>query len=200
MMEPSKTGFIYDSIVERWSDQNFNMQNGIAAHQRALQFTSNSGRGLDVGCGRTGRFIELMLAHGLTPEGIDISKKMLEHAQKKHPFVTFYHKDICEWTPPHQYQFITAWDSIWHVPLNKQASLIKKLVRALSAQGVLIFSFGGVDEAGDHTDDFMGPEVYYSSLGVNGILSLLLELNCVCKHLEFDQYPQVHTYIIVQKL
>ena len=45
----------------------------------------------------------------------------------------------------------------------------------------------------------MGPEMYYSSLGVNGFLALVSRLGGVCRHLEYDQYPELHTYMIVQK-
>jgi len=43
----------------------------------------------------------------------------------------------------------------------------------LNVGGVFIFSFGGTAEEGFHTDNFMGPEVYYSSLGTNGFLKAI---------------------------
>jgi len=46
----------------------------------------------------------------------------------------------------------------------------------------------------------MGPEVYYSSLGTAGFLELIMELGCICRHLEYDRYPELHTYLIVQKV
>ena len=45
----------------------------------------------------------------------------------------------------------------------------------------------------------MGPEVYYSTLGTSGFLRLFEELGCNIKHLQYDQYPELHTYLIVQK-
>ena len=51
----------------------------------------------------------------------------------------------------------------------------------------------------EHTDDFMGPEVYYSTLGISGFLRLFEELGCNIKHLQYDQYPELRTYLIVQK-
>ncbi len=64
---------------------------------------------------------------------------------------------------------------------------------------MLNLSFGGTDEPGDHRGDVMGPERYYSSLGVNGFLGLISRLGGVCRHLEYDQYPELHAYMIVQK-
>ncbi|WP_235270492.1 MULTISPECIES: hypothetical protein [Halomonadaceae] len=74
-----------------------------------------------------------------------------------------------------------------------------KLIGSLNKGGVLIFSFGGTEEPSEHTDSFMGPEVYYSTLGTNGFVSLLMKLGAVCRHLEYDQHPELHTYLIVQK-
>lgn len=198
-MDPSEIGSAYNQITHLWERQEFDRNNGIEQHKRALSFLKNGGRSLDVGCGSTGRFIELMQSHGLTPEGVDISAVMIELAQKRHPDIKFYLEDICEWVPPETYDFITAWDSIWHIPLAQQEKVLRKLVASLNTDGVLIFSCGGTDEQGEHKDNSMGPEVYYSTLGINGFLKLFIDLGCICRHLEYDQYPELHCYFIVQK-
>lgn len=198
-MKPTDIAKAYDSITHLWEREDFNRTNGIEAHKRALAFVENKRKALDVGCGCTGRFIDLLLSEGFTPEGVDISKEMIRLAKRRHPKLMFHHQDICEWHIENQYDFITAWDSIWHIPLDQQENVLKKLMSSLTVGGVLIFSFGGTDKAGEHRDNFMGPEVYYSSLGTNGFLNLLIRLGGICKHLEFDQYPELHTYVIVQK-
>jgi SAM-dependent methyltransferase len=75
---------------------------------------------LDIGCGCSGRLIALVAGHGLAVEGLDISRRMIEHARMRHPAVTFHHADICAWQLPKQYDLISAWDSLWHVPLADQ--------------------------------------------------------------------------------
>ena len=196
---PEQIGRAYDSITHLWQSDDFNRDNGMAEHRRALGFVDGRGAALDVGCGCTGRFIDWLLAEGFTPEGVDISARMIELAQQRHPQVPFYHQDICQWTLPRRYDFITAWDSIWHIPLSEQEPVLTKLVDALEPGGVLIFSCGATDEAGEHTDDFMGPEVSYSSLGVNGFWQLFSQLPCRIRHFEVGQHPQLHSYFIVQK-
>ncbi len=198
-MNPSDIGKAYDQITHLWENENFDRRNGIEQHKRAIAFTAKRGKALDVGCGCTGRFIDLLLSAGFSPEGVDISDKMIALAEERQPQVNFYQQDICEWQLPEKYDFITAWDSIWHIPLSQQESVLTKLVSALNSNGVFIFSCGGTDKEGDHTDDFMGPTVYYSSLGINGFLRLFIRLGCICRHLEYDQYPELHTYLIVQK-
>lgn len=198
-MNPSDIGEAYNQITHLWEREGFNRDNGIEPHNRAIAFVKSRGKALDVGCGCTGRFIDLLSGEGFSPEGVDISKAMVSLARKRNPEIHFYQEDICEWVMPDEYDFITAWDSIWHIPLDQQKQVLTKLISSLSTNGVLIFSFGGTDEEGDHKDDSMGPEVYYSTLGISGFLKLLIGLGCACRHLEYDQYPELHAYLIVQK-
>ena len=198
-MKPDDIGKAYDQITHLWDDEVFNASNGIEQHKRAFTFLEQKGKALDVGCGRTGRFIELLLHEGFEPEGLDISSEMVKLARQRHPAIRFYQQDICQWRSSEKYDFITAWDSIWHIPLEQQKPVLGHLVESLNTNGVLIFSFGGTQEETTHVDNFMGPQVYYSSLGVTGFLKLFLSLDCICRHLEFEEYPGTHAYLIVQK-
>ena len=198
-MKPAEIGQAYNQITHRWEGETFNRQNGIEQHERALGFAHGRGWALDLGCGSTGRLIDLLLQAGFDVEGVDVSAEMLTLARQKHPQLTFYQQDICEWTLPRQYDFITAWDSIWHIPLDQQERVITKIVNSLNKGGIFIFSFGGTLEAGEHKNNAMGPEVYYATLGTNGFLALLMRLDCLCRHLEYDQHPELHTYTIVEK-
>lgn len=198
-MKPVEIGRAYDRITHLWQSEDFNRENGIAQHRRAIAFVENRRNALDVGCGCSGRFIDLLQAEGFTVEGVDISERMIALARQRHPEVVFHHQDICEWEASEKYDLITAWDSIWHVLLVQQEKVMTRLVSCLADKGVLIFSCGGLDEASEHTDDFMGPEVYYSTLGINGFLALLMKLGCQIRHLQYDQYPEAHAYLIVQK-
>jgi hypothetical protein len=45
----------------------------------------------------------------------------------------------------------------------------------------------------------MGPQMYYSALGIPNVLEILSEAGCICRHLEYDQYPEQHLYVIAQK-
>jgi hypothetical protein len=45
----------------------------------------------------------------------------------------------------------------------------------------------------------MGPQMYYSVLGIPNLLKLISEAGCICRHLEYDQYPELHLYVIAQR-
>jgi 2-polyprenyl-3-methyl-5-hydroxy-6-metoxy-1,4-benzoquinol methylase len=198
-VKPEDIGKAYNQITHIWNSEEFDINNGISQHKKAISFVKSRGNALGVGCGCTGRFIDLLQGEGFTPSGLDISDEMLNIARKKHPDIRFVQGDICECELSEKYDFITAWDSIWHIPLSEQRNVLTKLVESLNVSGVLVFSFGGTDEEGFHTNNFMGPEVYYSSLGLNGFLKLFIELGCIIRHLEFDQHPELHTYLVVEK-
>ncbi|MCG3664190.1 class I SAM-dependent methyltransferase [Aliarcobacter butzleri] len=198
-MKPIDIGKAYNQITHLWTSDGFDRSNGIKQHKKAITFVKNRGNALDIGCGCTGRFIELLSKEGFTPSGLDVSTETIKISREKYPNFRFIHADICEYEISEKYDFITAWDSIWHIPLYEQKLVLTKIINSLNVGGVFIFSFGGTAEEGSHTDNFMGPEVYYSSLGTNGFLKLFIKLGCAIKHLEFDQYPELHTYLIIEK-
>lgn len=199
-MTPEETGRSYDQIAEIWNSDTFNRRNGLAAHERALTFLSRrDGRAIDLGCGCSGRFIDLLTAHGLTVEGIDVSSRMIELARARHPQIPFHHADVCTWEFPRRYDFISGWDSLWHLPLSAQEPVLRKILAALTPGGVFIFTTAGLDHEEEKTNAAMGPRVYYSALGIPRTLALVSECDCVCRHLEYDQWPGQHLVVIVQK-
>ncbi|WP_394205694.1 class I SAM-dependent methyltransferase [Shewanella waksmanii] len=226
-MKPLDIAHAYNKLTHLWTDSGFNLNNGIVQHERALSFlkhkvkpspstnrtqnphqdsSANTLRGLDVGCGCTGRLTDLLLQQGFAVTGLDISSEMIRLAKQYYAGkqdkarVSFIEADICQMPLHEQYDFISAWDSIWHIPLQSQQQVISHLVTSLKPGGVLIFSFGGTTEAGEHVDDAMGQAVYYSSLGTQGFIDLVSELGCQLRHLEFDQHPELHAYMIVEKV
>jgi 2-polyprenyl-3-methyl-5-hydroxy-6-metoxy-1,4-benzoquinol methylase len=197
-MNPTDVGQSYDSIAHRWQVLEQPL-NGLVQHERALRFAKPTGYALDVGCGCNGRFLDLLKMHGFTVEGLDVSEQMVSLARQRDPEVQFHHADICQWVLPRKYDFITGWDSIWHVPLEAQAGVLQKLFDGLAAGGVLIFTLGGRDQPGEVRDAHMGPPMYTATLGIPRTLELLTQCGCVCRHLEYDQCPESHVYIIAQK-
>ncbi len=199
-MTPEQVAASYDQIASQWDSAEFPRTNGIAQHERALRFVSKKGIALDVGCGSSGRIIDLLLAKGFQVEGIDISTEMLRLAQARHPQVQFHQADIYQWTPPRTYDFISAWDSIWHVPLASQLAVIQKLCHALTPGGVFLFSTGGVEQPDERTNSAMGVPMYHAAPGIPHILQMLQHSGYTCRHLEYDQYPESHVYVIAQNL
>jgi trans-aconitate methyltransferase len=168
-------------------------------HERALTFITHPGAALDVGCGSSGRFIELLRSRGFQVEGADLSAEMLRLARLRHPQVQFHHADICSWSLTRSYRFISAWDSIWHVPLTRQPLVLQKLFAGLDHDGVIIFSAGGLEMPDERRDDGMGVPMYHATIGVPHILGLIEATGCKLRHFEYDQFPETHVYFIAQQ-
>ena len=118
-MKPQEIGKAYDTITHLWQSQKFDRNNGIEAHNRAIAFVKDRGFALDVGCGCTGRFIDLLLESDFTPEGVDVSEGMIDLTRQKasaDKVLPSWYKRV---VPSKHYDFVTVWDSIWHVPLSE---------------------------------------------------------------------------------
>ncbi len=198
-MKPEETGSHYDRIALYWQQQHLNSTYGIPALERAIKFTENKSTALDVGCGSSGRFIDVLIKNGFTPTGVDISAEMISLAKQRHPDVAFYAENICTWQFPQKYDLISAWDSTFHLPLEEQKPVLNKMCDGLNSRGVLLFTCGGTIGPEELSGGFEGETFDYSTLGVNEFLRLIDEYGCTCKHLEYDQFPENHVCIIAQK-
>ena len=198
-MESKDTAARYDQIARWWQSEHQDSPYGIAQLERAIKFTSNRHSAVDIGCGSSGRFINILSKHGFQAEGLDISQEMINLALLLHPEITFYREDICCWIPPKLYSLISAWDSTFHLPLNMQEPVMKKLCDALELDGVLLFTCGGGHTNCEIKGAFQGQDFEYSTLGIDAFLRILTSHRCTCRHLEYDQYPENHVYIIAQK-
>lgn len=195
-MTPEQVAASYDQIAHQWLDVS---AYGFAQIERAVAFVKQKGVALDVGCG-TGRMMGVLDKHGFRTDGLDVSPAMIALARERHSEVRLYHADICRWELPRSYDLIVAWDSTWHVPLGQQEAVLTKLCRGLAAGGVLVFTTGGTDGPSEKQDSCMGPPMYHATLGVPKTLQVLAEAGCVCRHLEYDQHPELHVYVVVQKV
>ncbi len=197
-MDPSETGVHYDEIAAYWQEH-VPPTYGMAQLERALKFCKIIGPALDVGCGSEGRFLRVLRERGFAPEGLDISPGMIALVRNRHPDVPLHVADICRWELPKKYAFISAWDSTFHLPLNQQGPVLRKICDGLAPGGVLIFTCGG-GVPGEITGSFAGQDFGYSTLGVETFVRLLEEGGCFCRHVEYDQYPEEHVYVIAEKI
>jgi len=166
--------------------------------RRALRFITGGGPALDVGCGPTGRFLTILAAEGFSAEGLDISEEMLALATAQNPEATFHRADICEWDFPRAYDFIAAWDSTFHLPLDRQEPVLRKLCAGLAPGGVVLFTCGG-GPPGEVSGEMQGLRFDYSTLGVERNVAILVECGCLVRHVEYDQWPEGHVVIIAQR-
>jgi SAM-dependent methyltransferase len=196
-MEPSVLGKKYDKISQYWHERHENSNYGIMQFEKAVNFSINGGKALDVGCGTGGRFIRALKNKNYSVTGIDVSEEMIKLARVNHPDQIFLNQDICSWESNEKFNFIMAWDSIFHLPFHMQKPVISKLCQYLEKGGVLFYTLGNA--YGEHTDQWHEDTFYYSSIGINENLKLLIDSGLSILHLELDQYPDRHVYVIATK-
>lgn len=195
-MNPNELGKKYDKIAAWWDQQHKQSFYGVQPLRRALKFKPKGNKALDIGCGSGGRLIKLLEQHDYDITGIDVSEAMLHIAKLHHPNSSFVQQDICTWQTNERYDFIVAWDSIFHVPFKEQNLVIDKICNLLKKDGVLIYTFG--DAIGEHTDEWRDDIFYYSSIGIKQNTQQLLQNNLSLLHLEIDQ--KKHVFVIAKKL
>jgi 2-polyprenyl-3-methyl-5-hydroxy-6-metoxy-1,4-benzoquinol methylase len=199
-MEPAQTGKAYDALAQWWSEQHRDSGYGVKQLERAISFSQEIGKALDVGCGSAGRFMRVLNTAGFEVEGLDVSQEMLNLAEKELPECRYICGDVSEVEIDEGYQFISAWDSTFHLPLDAQGPVLKKLCDALCPNGILVYPTGGTSDQEEVSGSFEGQDFEYSTLGLSKNLELLAEYHCECVHLEFDQgASEKHVYIIAKK-
>jgi hypothetical protein len=80
----------------------------------------------------------------------------------------------------------------------------------LRQDGILIYTFGDdygdheslsfLDEKGKQYGKLNNDKFGYGTIGINENLRVLNENRCKCCHLELDQYPEKHVYVIARKI
>ncbi len=210
-MTPEETARNYDKVAEYWNEQHLTSQYGLKQIERALEYCDNKIDALDVGCGSGGRVTNRLIESGFSIKGIDVSSKMLALAQSQHPEIDFEQADICKWETTQTFDFIIAWDSIFHLPMANQEPVVSKLCKYLKPDGILIYTFGDDhgeiedysfrdDETGKQMGDLDNDLFGYGTIGINENIRVLNENNCKCMHLEIDQFPLKHVFVIAKKL
>ena len=197
-MNPDILGKKYDRIAEWWDNRHQHGSYGVKQIKNAIKFCSTKMDALDVGCGSGGRITSVLKGEGFSVTGIDVSAEMIRLANANHPNDTFIHADICVWKTDKKFDLVIAWDSIFHVPYNQQKTVLEHLCEFLSQDGVLIYTFGNA--VGEHTDQWRNDTFYYSSIGINENIKLLINNGLSILHLELDQYPENHVYVVAKKL
>ncbi|MGJ8671862.1 class I SAM-dependent methyltransferase [Rubritalea sp.] len=199
-MEVEQTAIGYDELAHWWGERHRDSGYGVKQLERAISFSLEQGKALDVGCGSSGRFMRVLKEKGFDVEGMDCSEEMLKLAENELFDCRYFQGDIANCQLDNGYAFISAWDSTFHLPLVGQEPALKSMCSALVEGGILIYTFGGVSEEGEISGGFEGQDFEYSSLGLTKNLELITQFGCECIHLEFDQGPgEGHVYLIARK-
>ena len=196
-MQDISIGEKYDNIAAWWQEHHLTSNYGVPQLDKALAYAQHFDTALDVGCGAGGRLISKIEARGFTVTGLDASSEMIKLAEQTHPKANFIHADIENWDTDETFDFICAWDCLFHLPLKAQEPVLTKLCQTLNKGGILFHSFG--DAIGAHIDEWRGQNFPYSSIGIMQNIEVMNRNGLTPLHLELDQHPEKHVYSIAVK-
>lgn len=209
-MDPSIIGQKYNKVADWWNSRHLNSEYGMKQIRRAISYCNTKRVALDVGCGAGGRIIRELEQNGFDVEGFDVSQRMIEIARSNHPQFNFEVGDITKIERNSLYDLIIAWDSTFHLPGSSQATAVNKMCSMLDAGGILVYTFADMegdfednsfsDGKGGQYGDLENDAFGYGSLGITKNLELLITNRCKVMHLEIDQYPDKHAYVIAKKI
>ncbi len=197
-MDSKDLGENYNKIAEWWvSAMMENPAYGMDYIRKAVKYTKEKGKVLDIGCGGSGRVVEELQKHDLVITGLDVSSEMIRFAKNKHPNIDFINADFIEWEARDKFDLIVAWDSIFHAPKNMQEKVTTKMCGLLNTGGILLFTGGAY--AGEAAGKMEGVPFEYGSIGYSGCLDVMERMNCNIILMEEDQYPSGHMVFLCQR-
>ena len=198
-MTPKDIGKAYDRIAEFWDGDRFDRENGIAAHRKAMRMAPEGGRALDIGCGCSGRFFDLLRESGYNPEGVDVSQDMVRRAKLRHPDIEIAWANFVDWESGKLYSLITAWDSIWHLNIEGQIQAIKKASSLLDTRGVFIFTAELAEHPAEHKSLHGTGPVLWRSWRRKQLLELLIRLRFAIEAFRIGSVSRKAFILIAQK-
>jgi hypothetical protein len=80
---------------------------------------------------------------------------MLKHAEEVVAGAYYFLGDIGSSELEMKYDFISAWDSTFHLPFDMQEPALRTMSGALNSKGILVFSFGGMPDFGTIGGNFV---------------------------------------------
>jgi trans-aconitate methyltransferase len=180
-ISPDEIGSNYNKIADLF-EQKRSLTVGTAYADKFLQLLlpcfdrPNSCTILDIGCGTGIPLTRQLAMSGAQVVGLDISSKMIEKARGNVPNASFMMGDIVTTRFETKFDGVFAWDSLFHIPLERQEEVIRKITGWLNPNGVLLFTAGG--SHGELVSEMFGKPFYYSSLSCDQYENILADENC----------------------
>ena len=178
---PNEIGRRYDKIADIF-EQERSLTVGLDYVQRFLYLLAlktkklDSYTILDIGCGTGIPITRKLVLSGAKVIGLDISTEMIAKARINVPNAFLIKGDILTSKIERKFDGIFAWDSLFHIPVDRQEKIIREVIGLLNTNGVFLFTTGG--KYGELVCGMFGEKFYYSSLSNDQYKNILVKENC----------------------
>ncbi|NHJ04890.1 MAG: class I SAM-dependent methyltransferase [Candidatus Heimdallarchaeota archaeon] len=161
-----KIGSLYDSYRDKHKIDN--------ELEEIVKLLPVKAKVLDVGSGSGEPVAKFLVEKGINVTGIDISKNMVELAQKNVPQATFIQMDMLTLNfEENSFDGIICVYSLWHVPKKEHTQIYKAFHRILKPNGLLVINTGIRESEG--MSDFFGEPMLWSNHDPKTTLKLVKE-------------------------
>lgn len=179
----------YDSVADRYAalEREGREWPRMRWLRKLLAAVEPGGRVLDVGCGN-GLPATREIARDHSAIGIDISGEQVERARKNVPDAEFVQGDLSEVGLERQFDAITAFYVIEHLPRERHADILRRFHDWLAPGGHLLMTIEPEDEPGK-VGDWLGEPMFFSQFDAETTLGLLADAGfSVVEQAIEDQY------------
>ena len=163
----------YNIIADRWDE----IRRTKPVDSCVVEFAALLPAGakvLDIGCGTGYPIDEYLSSMGFSVTGVDPAEKMLEKAVGlKLPRTRFVHTDLLGFFSEEKFDAAIAFDSIFHIPLERQRDIYPKVAGLLKNGAYFLFTHGKT--TGFVQGTMFGEPFFYSALGGDTVKECLSE-------------------------
>lgn len=191
----------YNKIASQWNED----RNKTKLHKYVLEFESHLKRNayiLDLGCGTGYPNMTYLNEQGHFVHGIDMSEEMISYAiDLKLANTSFELINFLDFNHDKKFDGILAFDSLFHLPLDKHEVAFKKISNLINAGGYFMFTHG--KEKGTVEGQMYSKQFYYSTLNSDETIKLLIQegFEIVESIIDYkDQFGHRELIVIARKL
>ncbi len=193
---PLETGAAYDKIADWFMAGMSESSCGMPFLEELMAMLPANAHVLELGCG-FGRMTRILLNHGFQVTGVDASEKMIRLARDYVPDAVLVHGDASVFCTDESYDAVLAWDSLFHLPLERQRPMMDRISVLLKPGGVLLMTSGMREGCASGRMD--GVMFHYSTLSQEEYRRIFRQNGIVILKMLQDQAPEEHLVTFARK-
>ena len=153
----------YNILANEYADKFIDEMDDKPFDRKMLELLAervgNTGILCDLGCG-PGNIANYLNKLGKKVCGIDLSEKLVEHAERLNPGIKFYQGNIMDMNMIRDEYFggVAAFYSLIHIPKELMLKALREIFRTLKKEGTLLIAFHIGDKT-EHFDEWWGKKV-----------------------------------------
>lgn len=152
----------YDAIAARYLAWSSNAPVRLRYLDLLLELLQESADVLELGCG-AGEPVTRRLAERHRVMAVDVSAAQLELAAQNAPGAQLILADMADVSfAPGSFDAVASFYALTHVPRERHADLIARIVSWLRPRGLVLLTMGSSDNPGAIDPDWLGTPMYFS--------------------------------------